>query len=155
MARERPSSGAFAAAVARNRHHLYSLLVQSVAKSGLTQAQIAEWAGISPEHMSRLLARPRNIEWDTASRVIFAACGATIRLAPEFPREAARTHDASRKASAYSETALSDAVLSQSRVGESHYDFRGLLSPKQEPDLQGAPFPQKGQKTPDLTFALQ
>ena len=86
MSRAKPTAGAFAAAVARNRHQLYDLVVRAVRDSGMSQVQLAEWAGISPEHMSRILRRPRNIEWDTASRLLFAAQGATVRLTLALPK---------------------------------------------------------------------
>lgn len=77
--------GALAYAIMRNRHHLFDLLVRAVKDSGMSEAQVAEQSGLSSDVVSRALGRPRNITWDTASRIMFATKGATIRLAVEFP----------------------------------------------------------------------
>jgi DNA-binding phage protein len=70
---------------ARNRQQAYNVLIDAVRRSSLSQSRIAEDAGISPEHLSRMLQRPRNLELDTLSRVIFAACGGALRLDLSFP----------------------------------------------------------------------
>jgi DNA-binding phage protein len=82
---EKPTAGSFAGVAARNRQQAYEVLTSAIERSSLSQARIAEDAGISPEHLSRMLQRPRNIELDTLSKLVFAACGAAIRLDLSFP----------------------------------------------------------------------
>ena len=85
----KPTSGAFAGITARNRQQAYDVLVDAIKQSTLSQARIAEQAGVSQEHLSRMLQRPRNVELDTLSRIIFAASGAALTIDLSFPTVAA------------------------------------------------------------------
>jgi hypothetical protein len=85
----KPTAGAFAGVAARNRQEAYDVLVDAIKQSTLSQARIAEQAGISQEHLSRMLQRPRNVELDTLSRIIFAASGAALRIDLSYPTVAA------------------------------------------------------------------
>ena len=91
MSQQRPTRGAYAGVVARNRHHAFDALTRAVKLSGQTQTRIAELAGVSSEHLSRLLVRPRNVELDTLSRLIFSACGAALKVGLEFPQAGGAT----------------------------------------------------------------
>src|SRR5665213_2643976 len=82
------TEGTFTRVCARNRQHVYDLLISAFKRSGLTQVELARRAGMAPEVVSRLFKRPRNIEIDTASRLLFTMTGATITLAEEYPRAA-------------------------------------------------------------------
>jgi DNA-binding phage protein len=81
----KPTSGAFAGVTARNRQQAYDVLVDAIKRSALSQARIAEQAGISQEHLSRMLQRPRNVELDTLSKIVFAASGAALKIDLSFP----------------------------------------------------------------------
>jgi len=70
-----------------NRFSVYNLLVREFKKSGLTQAQLAKRLGKPPETICRILMRPRNIELDTVSEMLFAMPGAALELGLLYPRE--------------------------------------------------------------------
>jgi transcriptional regulator with XRE-family HTH domain len=81
----RISVGTMGRICARNRQHAYDLVVRAFKASGMTQADLARRAGMSPEVVNRILKRPRNLELDTLSKLHFALTGAAITFAPEFP----------------------------------------------------------------------
>ena len=60
---------------ARVRQRAFELIVREFKKSGLSQADFARRLGKAPEVVSRLLNRPRNLELDTFSDMLFAATG--------------------------------------------------------------------------------
>lgn len=69
----------------KNQHAVYDLLVKSVRNSGVTQKKIAEITGIDESTISRLLSRPRNIELDTLSKIVYASVGAALSISERFP----------------------------------------------------------------------
>lgn len=83
---EKITSGDFAGIEARNRHHAFDLLVRAVEQSNLTEAELADRARVSPELVHDLLTRPRNVELNVLSRLVYAAIGAAIVFEPEYPR---------------------------------------------------------------------
>lgn len=94
---DKPTAGAFAGVTARNRQQAYDVLTKAIERSRLSQARIAEEAGISAEHLSRMLQRPRNIELDTLSKLVFAACGAAIQLDLTFPSASASVRNVAKR----------------------------------------------------------
>lgn len=60
---------------ARVRQRAFELIMREFRKSGLSQADFARRLGKAPEVVSRLLSRPRNLEMDTFSDMLFAATG--------------------------------------------------------------------------------
>jgi len=91
---EKISAGTFAYIAARNRQSLYNLLVREFKKSGLTQADLARRLGKTTDVVCRWLSRPRNMETDTASALLFAISGAALRFQPHYP-SAAQSRDVS------------------------------------------------------------
>ncbi len=79
------SRGDLAYICSRNMHGAFNLLVRSFKKSCLTQKQLSRRTGIDEAEISRLLRRPRNMELDTLSKLVYAASGAAITFAPSFP----------------------------------------------------------------------
>lgn len=75
---DRPSRGDFAYACARNQSQAHTMLVRAIRESGLSQKELASLTGIDEATISRALSRPRNIELNTLSRLVFGACGAFI-----------------------------------------------------------------------------
>ena len=61
---------------ARNRHRIYSLVLDEFQRSGLSQADLARRLGKKPELVCRLLASPANWRLDTTSDYLFAISGA-------------------------------------------------------------------------------
>ena len=74
---------------ARHRQRQYDLLVGEFKKGGITQADLARRLGKSPEVVSRLLARPSNLEADTFADLLFAISGATVKMEVAHPFAAA------------------------------------------------------------------
>lgn len=72
--------GEMAYACARNQHQIHNLLVRAVKDSGLTQKELANLTKIDEATLSRLLSRPRNLELDTLSKLIYGASGATLNI---------------------------------------------------------------------------
>lgn len=74
----------FAYARARNRMHFHSLLVGAFKRSGLTQEEVSGRSGVPVETVNHILLRPRNMQIDLFSRLLFAMTGATATVAEEF-----------------------------------------------------------------------
>ena len=91
---EKISGGTFAYIAARNRQSLYNLIVREFQKSGLTQTDLAKRLGKTTDLVCRWLSRPRNLETDTASTLLFAICGAALQFQPHYP-SAAQASDVS------------------------------------------------------------
>lgn len=87
---DRPSRGDLAYAAARYRSQAHSLLLRVVRESGLTQKELATRVGMDEATVSRVLSRPRNLEADTFSSMIFGACGAYISMSLFRPHESRR-----------------------------------------------------------------
>ena len=77
------SRGTLASICARGRHHAYNLIVREFKKSGLSQAELAARVGIDAGTLSRILSRPRNLEIDTISKLLFGMSGKALMLSPE------------------------------------------------------------------------
>jgi len=79
------SDGTMGFISARNRQQAFNLLVSEFKKSGLTERQLAAKTKMAPEVISRILKRPRNLEFDTFSKLIYGICGSAISLSKSFP----------------------------------------------------------------------
>lgn len=77
----------FAYICARNQHQAHNLLMKQIKQSGYTQKQIAKITGIDEAALSRLLRRPRNVEINTISKILYAVSGAALGLSPSFPND--------------------------------------------------------------------
>jgi transcriptional regulator with XRE-family HTH domain len=84
----KPSRGDLAYVCARNQSQAHSLLVRAVRESGLSQKELANLTGIDEATISRTLSRPRNIELNTLSKLVFGACGAFLSFSMLRPKEA-------------------------------------------------------------------
>lgn len=73
---DRIPNSTFAYLRARNRHRLYSVIIDLFQKSGLTQAELARRSGKPPETICRWLATPGNLRIDSLSDLLFAIDGA-------------------------------------------------------------------------------
>lgn len=83
--KEKISDGTFAYIAARNRQSLFNLIIREFKKSGLTQADLARRLGRTTDVVCRWLSRPRNMETDTASAILFAISGAALKFLPHYP----------------------------------------------------------------------
>lgn len=113
-------------ASARNRHSIHSLIVREFKKSGITQAQLARRLGSTPDLISRLLGRPRNIEVDTLSEAIFAISGGYLELSVRQPATKAADDPASEAAT--TETNASNLVL----ISAAENTYKGTIAPIDE-----------------------
>ena len=75
-----PTRGDLAYACVRNQSQAHSLLLRAVKESGLSQKELARRTGIDEATLSRALSRPRNLELNTLSKVLYAATGAYLAL---------------------------------------------------------------------------
>ncbi|RIK94249.1 MAG: hypothetical protein DCC73_06715 [Proteobacteria bacterium] len=82
-------SAEFSYICSRNQHQAHNLLLRAIKNSGLSQKQISQLTGIDEAVLSRLLSRPRNIELNTLSKILYAACGAALGLSLSFPKQQA------------------------------------------------------------------
>lgn len=79
---------------ARNRHHLYTLVLEEFQRTDLTQADLARRLGKKPDVVCRWLAGPGNWQPDTVSDLLFAISGAEIAYNLTYPlRQPARNFD--------------------------------------------------------------
>lgn len=79
---EKISEGVLSYVKSRNRQQAYNMLVQAFRRSGLSQASLAKMVGMPTETISRVFSRPRNVELDTLSKLLFAISGATLAFEP-------------------------------------------------------------------------
>ena len=77
----------------RNRHRLYSLVIDNFRRSDLTQADLARRLGKGPDVVCRWLASPSNWRLDTVSDLLFAISGAEADYSIRFPLEQAARND--------------------------------------------------------------
>ena len=91
------SRGQFAYVCARNQSQAHTLLVQAVKTSGLSQKQLALRTGIDEATVSRVLRRPRNIELNTFSKLLFGACGAMISFSPFYAEKTEKLQSSADK----------------------------------------------------------
>lgn len=75
---EANSRGELAYVCARNQWQAHSLLLRAVRDSGLSQKELAKRTGIDEATISRVLARPRNLELNTLSKLLFGACNSYL-----------------------------------------------------------------------------
>src|SRR5262249_1617482 len=80
------SKGDMAYACARYQHQVHNLLVRIIKESGISQKELARITDIDEATISRLLSRPRNMEGNTLSKLVYGASGATITLALAYPQ---------------------------------------------------------------------
>jgi len=93
---EGPTKGDLAYACMRNQSQAHSLMLRAVRDSGLSQKELARRTGIDEATISRALSRPRNIELNTLSKLLYAASGSYLTLALFVPTQpaAGRVHPA-------------------------------------------------------------
>ncbi|TIR28284.1 MAG: helix-turn-helix transcriptional regulator [Mesorhizobium sp.] len=84
---ERISRGDLASACIRNQYQAHDLLLRVIDEAGVSQKKLANLSGIDEATVSRLLNRPRNMEIDTLSKLVFAARGATLTFSVAFPSQ--------------------------------------------------------------------
>jgi transcriptional regulator with XRE-family HTH domain len=82
---QRISKGDMAYACVRFQHQVHNLLVKAIKESALSQKELARLTGIDEATISRLLSRPRNMEINTLSKLIYGANGATLTAAFAYP----------------------------------------------------------------------
>lgn len=80
-----PTRGDLAFACSRNQHQVHDLLVRVVDESNFTQKELAKRSGIDEATLSRVLTLPRNVEINTVSKIVYAACGGTLSFALSYP----------------------------------------------------------------------
>lgn len=88
--RDHISRGDLAYAASRNQHTAHNMLLNAVKNSGKTQKELARLTGIDEATISRILRRPSNCQLNTYSKLLYAASGAFISMAPLFPASAKR-----------------------------------------------------------------
>lgn len=85
---EKPfTRGDYAYACSRNQTQVHSLLLRVFKESGLTQKELAQRTGIDEATVSRTLARPRNLELNTVSKMLLAAGGGFLKVANFLPSD--------------------------------------------------------------------
>ncbi len=70
----------------RNQLQVHDLLIKAVDASGMTQKELAKRTGIDEATISRILGQPKNLEMNTISKILHAACGATLGFSLSYPR---------------------------------------------------------------------
>ncbi len=78
---------------ARNRHRLYSLVIDEFERSGISQATLARRLRKSPEVICRWLGAPGNWRLDTVSDLLFAIDGGEDAHSMQYPLEQAPRND--------------------------------------------------------------
>jgi hypothetical protein len=76
---------------ARYQHQVHNLLVKLIKKSGISQRELSRITDIDEATISRILRRPRNMEGNTLSKLVYGASGATLTLALAYPQAGRRT----------------------------------------------------------------
>lgn len=71
----RPTRGDLVYAEARFQSEVHGLLLRAFRDSGLAQKELAARAGVDEATVSSALSRPKNVDANTLSRLVFAACG--------------------------------------------------------------------------------
>lgn len=80
------SRGDMAYACLRYQSQVHNLLIKTIKEADLSQKELAEITGIDEATISRLLRRPRNMEINTLSKLVFGAVGATLTVALAYPQ---------------------------------------------------------------------
>lgn len=89
--RHSPSRGDFSAAAMRNQLQVHDLILRAVESSGFSQKELASRIGMDEASLSRAISSPKNLELNTISKIIYAACGAAIRFSLSYPQSARST----------------------------------------------------------------
>lgn len=76
------SRGEMAYIVSRNQHNAHNEILRAVKSSGKTQKELAHLTGIDEATISRVLRRPSNFQINTVSKIVYAACGCLVSVAP-------------------------------------------------------------------------
>jgi transcriptional regulator with XRE-family HTH domain len=66
---------------------MYDIVIREFKKSGLTQAQLADRLGKTPDVICRLLSRPGNWESNTFADLMFGISGAVPTFSIQHPLE--------------------------------------------------------------------
>jgi hypothetical protein len=90
---ERVPADTFAYLETRNRFHVYNLILNEFARSGISQATLGRRLGKGPDQVSRLLGSPGNLTLDTISNVLFAISGSEPIYDLDYPLEKAARND--------------------------------------------------------------
>src|SRR5215216_1518405 len=80
------SKGDMAYACLRFQHQAHNLLARVIKEASISQKDLARITGIDEATISRLLSRPRNMEINTLSKLIYGANGATLTIALAYPK---------------------------------------------------------------------
>jgi len=83
--------GEMAYVCVRYQHQVHNLLVKLIKKSGISQRELSRITDIDEATISRILRRPRNMEGNTLSKLVYGASGATLTLALAYPQTGRRT----------------------------------------------------------------
>lgn len=70
----------------RNQLQVHDLLIRAVDASGMTRKEFAKCTGIDEATLSRILSQPKNMELNTISKIVYAACRATLAFTLDYPR---------------------------------------------------------------------
>ena len=95
--------GEMAYVCARYQHQVHNLLVKLIKKSGISQRELSRITDIDEATISRLLRRPRNMEGNTLSKLVYGLSGATLTLALAYPQTGRRTFLVSKEYKAIKE----------------------------------------------------
>jgi hypothetical protein len=76
---------------ARYQHQVHNLLVKLIKESGISQRELSRITDIDEATISRILRRPRNMEGNTLSKLVYGVSGATLTLALAYPQTGQRT----------------------------------------------------------------
>ena len=117
---EAVEAATFAYVKGRARQQAYNLLVKSLKESGITQATLARRSGSGSDVISRILRRPRNLELDTLSALIYSVTGAFITFGLQVPSP--------RKQ--YIVPDVTDTVASTSSANAEVHDFKFKFAAK-------------------------
>ena len=89
------SRGDLAYVCARNQHQAHNLLLRAIKECNHTQKDLSVMTGIDEGVISRLLRRPSNVEINTLSKLLYAACGSFIHFSKSYPSSNAAHGDSS------------------------------------------------------------
>jgi hypothetical protein len=84
---EKVSLGTFGYINARIRQRAYDVIIREFKRSGLTQEKLCCRWGKTPDYVSKILARPSNLELNTFSEALFAISGAIPMFNLAYPLE--------------------------------------------------------------------
>lgn len=130
---------------ARNKYRVFSLVMQELDKSGISQAELARRLGKGADQISRYLAGPGNWTLDTLSDFLFAISGAEVEHRIVYPLQKSPRND-TRPAWMIGDPSHSDLLeTTQSRPSQQLRDdspLRGaetVWDTSRQPDRNRAP----------------